>query len=49
MPDIELAVELLLIALGVAMISKWRQRPYTIALVIWGLILGLLQLSEEPA
>jgi len=46
MPDVTLAVELLLIALAVALVTQRTRRPYTIALVIWGLILGLLQLVE---
>jgi len=46
MPDIAPAIELLLIALVVALVTKRTKRPYTIALVIWGLILGLLQLIE---
>jgi monovalent cation:H+ antiporter, CPA1 family len=44
--DIELAIQLLLVALAVALVTKHTKRPYTIALVIWGLILGLLQLIE---
>lgn len=46
MPDIATAILLLLIALAVALVTRWTRRPYTIALVIWGLILGLLQLFE---
>lgn len=46
MPDISSATLLLLIALAVALVTRWTRRPYTIALVIWGLILGLLQLFE---
>lgn len=46
MPDITLGIELLLIALAVALITRRTRRPYTIALVIWGLILGFLQLLE---
>lgn len=46
MPDIELFVQLLLIALVVALVTRRTKRPYTIALVIVGLILGLLQLIE---
>jgi len=46
MPEITLGVELLLIALVVALVTQWTRRPYAIALVIWGLILGLLQLIE---
>jgi CPA1 family monovalent cation:H+ antiporter len=44
--DIDAVVELLLVALAVALFTKRTQRPYTIALVVWGLILGLLQLIE---
>jgi len=44
--NIETAIQLLLVALGVALVTKYTRRPYTIALVIWGLILGLLQLIE---
>ena len=44
--DIGAVVELLLVALAVALFTKRTQRPYTIALVIWGLILGLLQLID---
>jgi CPA1 family monovalent cation:H+ antiporter len=46
MPDLSTLIELLLIALAVAMVTQRTRRPYTIALVIWGLILGLLQLIE---
>lgn len=46
MPDITLGIELLLIALAVALITRRTRRPYTIALVIWGLILGFLRLLE---
>jgi CPA1 family monovalent cation:H+ antiporter len=44
--ELEAGIELLLVALGVALITKRTRRPYTIALVIWGLILGILQLFE---
>ncbi|MGD2206552.1 MAG: sodium:proton antiporter, partial [Anaerolineae bacterium] len=44
--NIEMAIQLLLVALGVALVTKYTRRPYTIALVIWGLILGLLQFIE---
>jgi CPA1 family monovalent cation:H+ antiporter len=44
--NIEMAIQLLLVAFGVALVTKYTKRPYTIALVIWGLILGLLQLIE---
>lgn len=46
MPRIDTAIQLLLVALGVALISRWRRRPYTIALVVVGLLLGLLELLE---
>jgi NhaP-type Na+/H+ or K+/H+ antiporter len=46
MPELSLGIELLLIALMVALVTKHTRRPYTIALVIWGLILGLLQMIE---
>lgn len=46
MPDLSTLIELLLIALAVALVTQRTRRPYTIALVIWGLILGLLQLIE---
>ena len=39
-------IELLLIALIVALVTRWTKRPYTIALVIAGLVLGMLQLVE---
>ena len=39
-------VELLLIALAVALITRRTRRPYTVALVIAGLVLGMLQLVE---
>ncbi len=39
-------IELLLVALMVALVTRWTRRPYTIALVIAGLILGMLQLVE---
>lgn len=46
MPEISTLIELLLVALIVALVTKRTRHPYTIALVIWGLILGLLQLIE---
>jgi len=46
MPDISVLSELLLVALIVALVTKRTGHPYTITLVIWGLILGLLQLIE---
>jgi monovalent cation:H+ antiporter, CPA1 family len=39
-------IELLLITLIVALVTRRTRRPYTIALVIAGLILGMLQLVE---
>jgi NhaP-type Na+/H+ and K+/H+ antiporter len=39
-------IELLLVALMVALVTRWTRRPYTIALVIAGLVLGMLQLVE---
>jgi monovalent cation:H+ antiporter, CPA1 family len=44
MHDLPTVIELLLVAFGVALVTKWTGRPYTIALVIGGLVLGLLQL-----
>lgn len=44
--ELEAGIELLLVALGVALVTKRTRRPYTIALVIWGLVLGILQLFE---
>src|SRR5574338_1215073 len=46
MPDINTFIELLLIALVVALVTKRTRRPYTLALVIWGLVLGLLHWIE---
>jgi CPA1 family monovalent cation:H+ antiporter len=46
MYELEAGIILLLVALGAALITKRTRRPYTIALVIWGLILGILQLFE---
>lgn len=46
MPEIEIAVKLLLVAMVVTLISRWRRRPYTIALVIIGLVLGLAGVLE---
>ena len=42
MYELEAGIELLLVALGVALITKRIRRPYTIALVIRGRILGIL-------
>ncbi len=53
MPSLEIALELLLVALVVALVTRRSGRPYTIALVIWGLVLGMfgalgpLGLSKE--
>lgn len=44
--NLTIAIELLLIALAIALFTKRMNRPYTIALVIWGLILGLAQFIE---
>ncbi|KAA3644168.1 MAG: sodium:proton antiporter [Chloroflexi bacterium] len=44
--ELEIGLELLLVALGVALVTKYTRRPYTIALVIWGLILGFLHLMD---
>lgn len=44
MHDLPTVIELLLVAFGVALVTKWTGRPYTIALVIGGLVLGLLEL-----
>ncbi len=38
----EFALELLLVAIAVALITRRTGRPYTIALVIWGLVLGVV-------
>ncbi len=46
MPDLISVIELLLIALAVALLTRRTNRPYTIALVIWGLALGLLHIFE---
>lgn len=45
-PDVTTTTELLLVALVVALVTKRTRHPYTIALVIWGLLLGLLRLFE---
>ena len=44
--DVAIAIELLLVALVVALVTRYTRRPYTIALVIWGLILGVVGLIE---
>lgn len=38
----DVALELLLVALAVALVTRRTGRPYTIALVIWGLLLGIV-------
>jgi CPA1 family monovalent cation:H+ antiporter len=45
-PELSKIVVLLLIALAVALVTRRTRRPYTIALVIVGLGLGLLGLVE---
>lgn len=49
MIDLESVMVLLLVALAVALVTRWTKRPYTIALVIWGLILGLIHVFEPIA
>lgn len=46
MPELSKIIELFLVALAVALITRRTRRPYTIALVIAGLGLGLLGLIE---
>lgn len=46
MPELSKIIGLLLIALAVALVTRRTRRPYTIALVIAGLALGMLQLVE---
>jgi CPA1 family monovalent cation:H+ antiporter len=46
MPELSKIIELFLVALVVALVTRWTQRPYTIALVIVGLVLGLLRLVD---
>lgn len=46
MPELSKIIGLLLIALAVALITRRTRRPYTVALVIAGLVLGMLQLVE---
>lgn len=46
MPSLEIALELLLVALAVALVTRRSGRPYTIALVIWGLVLGVFGALE---
>lgn len=46
MPELSKIIGLLLVALAVALITRRTRRPYTVALVIAGLLLGMLQLVE---
>ncbi|MGZ9163812.1 MAG: hypothetical protein ACXW4M_08765 [Anaerolineales bacterium] len=46
MPELSKIIELFLVALAVALITRRTRRPYTIALIIVGLVLGLLGLVE---
>ena len=46
MHELSIVIELLLIALAVALVTRRTRRPYTIALVIAGLVLGMLQWVE---
>jgi CPA1 family monovalent cation:H+ antiporter len=46
MPSLEIGLELLLVALAVALITRRSGHPYTIALVIWGLVLGVFGALE---
>jgi monovalent cation:H+ antiporter, CPA1 family len=46
MSDLSIIVEMLLVALAVALVTRRTRQPYTIALVIIGLVLGLLGLFE---
>lgn len=46
MPELSKIIGLLLVALAVALITRRTRRPYTVALVIAGLVLGMLQLVE---
>ena len=46
MYELSTIIIMLLIALAVALVTRWTRRPYTIALVIAGLVLGMLQLVE---
>ena len=46
MLNLDTTILLLLIALIVALFTRLSRRPYSIALVIWGLILGLLSIIE---
>jgi len=43
----ELVVLLLLIALGVALVARWLRFPYTLALVLVGLALGLFGVAPN--
>ena len=49
MLDLSTVIELLPVALAVALVTRGTRRPYTVALVILGLVLGLLQLVEPPS
>ena len=44
--ELSTIIEMLLVALAVALVTRRTRRPYTIALVIAGLVLGMLQLVE---
>lgn len=46
MKELLIIIELLLIALAVALVTRRTRRPYTIALVIAGLVFGMLQWVE---
>lgn len=41
-PAQDVALELLLVAVAVALVTRRIGRPYTIALVLWGLLLGVV-------
>jgi CPA1 family monovalent cation:H+ antiporter len=41
--EVERLTLLLLVALGVALVSRWLRLPYTLALVLVGLVIGLLR------
>lgn len=46
MPELSTLIEILLVALIVALVTRRTRRPYTIALVIAGLGLGMLQWAD---
>lgn len=46
MLNLDTTILLLLIALIVALFTRLSRRPYSVALVIWGLILGLFSFIE---